>query len=1120
MAKRILTIVLTLCMVLGTMSFSVMAADTDIIEVGTGKTYETWTAAVTAAADGNGDKAITYHIYGKVEVDKTGWVSPRGTSGATTINFVGKTADAELCISTATPTIIATDGVSDMVAINYTDLILSRPNGSWAADLAHANQFFTTWMRGAADGVVTYTNCTFLNGTCANTYNETVYTNCNFKNETSNALWIMGGDVEVVGGTVEAAKGIKTYNDNPATVINAEISDVTFDVELTPAVIASAIGEVTLEEVDTTECEYGVIENGVAGGARATVKIDGEAPEYVATATNKYGVTIYTTNTEYAETVVEAALGNHVQSEVAAVVAVVDAVPFNNFAGAVAAIANNSVVTIYEGTYEGKLDITEENVTVKAVGDVKLTGEAPSLKGTNWYVEGIDFEYPNGGNIINCSGTLKDCTFTSEQHTMRYAYGTTNGSLTIDGCTFKVGEVNKVNNWALHFDQTYGADIEIINSSFDGRFAMTGDHNSLTITGCEFTGRYANTYNDVTYTDCTFDVEYVYTGGAGVIAKFDECETADGTEIADILYNKVATVVVDGNIVTTGAKIGDDIYTSLQAAVDAANPGDVIDLGGITIDLPEVYSLKIRKDLTIQNGTIDITDGVWSGNSIIEVYGGTEADPVELTMNNVNVTGDNYSSAFGVVYAYDHGKVILNNCNFELADEAASAGGVLKGNGVAQSEFVVKDSTFMLENPNRVITNATVTIENTTIDAKVTDDTLAVGTMNNHALRSVEGTISNSTITIDGFESGVKNSGGEALVIEDNSIVELKNSVDADVNLSADAAIELKEDSKLIALNYKDDSSKDSVSSDDTSAVVDKVAYLPEAPVAEVYAGRTLADARLTGTTVYTEVYGDVLDGVWNFVDPTEVMGVAGLYQKEIIFTPADATYDEIDIMIDVTVRELASRPSTSVGGTGGSTTPAKITVKFETNGGSEIEDVKVEKGEAVEAPEAPEKENNIFAGWFADKELTKEFDFGTEIKKATTIYAGWVEITAENSIVLVIGEKAAAVFGEDVENDVAPLIVNDRTMLPARFVAESLGANVEWDEENQKVTITKDEIVIEIFIGKDYATVNGEEVELDSAAFIENSRTYTPVRFISEELGAHVDWDDETKTVTIVKVK
>ena len=56
--------------------------------------------------------------------------------------------------------------------------------------------------------------------------------------------------------------------------------------------------------------------------------------------------------------------------------------------------------------------------------------------------------------------------------------------------------------------------------------------------------------------------------------------------------------------------------------------------------------------------------------------------------------------------------------------------------------------------------------------------------------------------------------------------------------------------------------------------------------------------------------------------------------------------------------------------------------------------------------------------------------------------------------ITLTIGKNEAQVFGETKTNDVAPKIVKDRTMLPARFVAENLSAEVSWDEENQLVTV------------------------------------------------------------------
>jgi len=128
------------------------------------------------------------------------------------------------------------------------------------------------------------------------------------------------------------------------------------------------------------------------------------------------------------------------------------------------------------------------------------------------------------------------------------------------------------------------------------------------------------------------------------------------------------------------------------------------------------------------------------------------------------------------------------------------------------------------------------------------------------------------------------------------------------------------------------------------------------------------------------------------------------------------------------------------------------------------------------------------------------------------------IEQTKSNKIVLTIGSTEATVFGTKKINDVAPIIINDRTMLPARFVAEALGAKVEWDDAAKKVSIFKDMKKIEIYIGKAEAYINGQAVALDSPALIQNSRTYMPVRFIAESLGANVKWNDVTRQVVITK--
>ena len=120
--------------------------------------------------------------------------------------------------------------------------------------------------------------------------------------------------------------------------------------------------------------------------------------------------------------------------------------------------------------------------------------------------------------------------------------------------------------------------------------------------------------------------------------------------------------------------------------------------------------------------------------------------------------------------------------------------------------------------------------------------------------------------------------------------------------------------------------------------------------------------------------------------------------------------------------------------------------------------------------------------------------------------------------ILLTIGKKEANVFGEKIVNDVAPIIRNSRTMLPARFVAERLGAIVSWYANEEKVVIKSEKCEIVIFINSSAAYVNDKKVILDSPTFIENGRTYTPVRFIVENLGATVDWIPETQQVVIVK--
>ena len=119
--------------------------------------------------------------------------------------------------------------------------------------------------------------------------------------------------------------------------------------------------------------------------------------------------------------------------------------------------------------------------------------------------------------------------------------------------------------------------------------------------------------------------------------------------------------------------------------------------------------------------------------------------------------------------------------------------------------------------------------------------------------------------------------------------------------------------------------------------------------------------------------------------------------------------------------------------------------------------------------------------------------------------------------MVLTIGSKAVDVNGKAVASDVAPVIKASRTFLPVRLIAENLGAKVEWNNDAQTVTITKGDTVIVLTVGSTTVLVNGQPAELEAPVFIENSRTYLPVRFIAEKLGADVEWDGATNEVTII---
>ncbi len=96
------------------------------------------------------------------------------------------------------------------------------------------------------------------------------------------------------------------------------------------------------------------------------------------------------------------------------------------------------------------------------------------------------------------------------------------------------------------------------------------------------------------------------------------------------------------------------------------------------------------------------------------------------------------------------------------------------------------------------------------------------------------------------------------------------------------------------------------------------------------------------------------------------------------------------------------------------------------------------------------------------------------------------------------------------------PVIENGTTLVPMRAIFEAMGASVEWNGETKSITAVKDDTTINLTLNETMAKVNNNEITLAVPAKLINGNTMVPLRFISESLGAEVNWDGESRTVTI----
>ena len=195
-------------------------------------------------------------------------------------------------------------------------------------------------------------------------------------------------------------------------------------------------------------------------------------------------------------------------------------------------------------------------------------------------------------------------------------------------------------------------------------------------------------------------------------------------------------------------------------------------------------------------------------------------------------------------------------------------------------------------------------------------------------------------------------------------------------------------------------------------------------------------------------------------------------------------------------------------------------------NGEISVTPAKAEAGETVTIKATPD------SGYQLDKMTVKDKNNSTvKLKKADdneytfTMPVGKVSVDATfvqkdaaddsnaaeagKTIKLQIGSRIVNVDNEAVIYDAAPVIRNDRTLGPIRIITEALGGKVDWNGATKEVTLSINDKEIKMTIGKTLEKYGVAPVIIDG-------RTFVPVRFVADELGANVVWDDATKIVTI----
>lgn len=130
--------------------------------------------------------------------------------------------------------------------------------------------------------------------------------------------------------------------------------------------------------------------------------------------------------------------------------------------------------------------------------------------------------------------------------------------------------------------------------------------------------------------------------------------------------------------------------------------------------------------------------------------------------------------------------------------------------------------------------------------------------------------------------------------------------------------------------------------------------------------------------------------------------------------------------------------------------------------------------------------------------------------------------VDEQKTITMYINNPMMSVNNKETEidpgYDTSPIIKNGHTLVPIRTIIENLGGRIEWNNTTQTISLYNNNDIVELTVNSNKTYFNGKEHIIDVAPVIINSRTYMPIRFISESFGFNVEWDKDVQKIVITK--